>query len=1807
MHTPNVKKRLSSSKNANACFDFINLRSRNRNFTDEEVECLKISETQTNNSMKTNDLNDSLSIKETKVIANIVTLKQNSKPDPIFDKLTTQYVNGLIKIQDTNGIILNPEGSYYLNFKLEKDQNLQYVNIGEQLRNIPKFMNSVWGMKSPQIIIPIITGLTNFKNWKNQKLEEQFRRGIIKAANKTEMWFITNGINGGISEMVGDAFNEEKVSRSTTSIKSNFSSLSFMDNNESSLKPLTLIGIVSASTLQNWSFFDGVSSLLTASGNKTNKNMYRFDINPDHTHFIIYDDLNNNSNDLIGVSSMVNIADTEGLSYDRFRDKVESLLTRSLSYYKKVSNKLVSDASDDEFMNPKIENRQVPVVCLVIRGDLKSIDVIESKIRKEIPVMILKGTGAVSDIIAFAYEELNENKDPEYEDSFIRPEISKKLSDEFKDELNKNEVIRNQFRDKILSIVKNGSKAGQKFLTIVDTKGLAFDFADLDKYILTALLQSQTQLSGKQGKAQLERNLRLTLDWNCPALALSEIFQRDDYTNVEIKHNVFDNAILRKDREEFVELFLDQGFYIHRYLGRNNIRELFTKTEDREFFVTIILQGILGHFTNELPENFLPDGLNEVLKELTSIDNMVNILEIYMNQLGFYVIDAKQAEKKALNFLIIFSVLFNRHKLAKILWKRTEDPLAIALVCSLIYKNLLPYCQESYLRSQIEKYQKDFADSAIGVLDASFKQNDPRSYSVLTYKHPDWNDCTVLELAYNAKNLDFIAHPACQKILTKRLFGSIQVRDIDNGFIDFPAWIKVILSAFLIFPMYYWIVFPIHQESTHIKHKKKRKDNKSGDLNQIDNIDDEEEDRDEEEEEAEQTKAELNKKLIKEMNKNRKHSQLLMSKKDIVLNKAVNSAENIIEKGDTKKSKYTRQLSQKCNYVTPPFYEKIYLVWSSPFTKFWINFISYIGFLFLFGIVTLWPCCGNLILDSILWLWTATITIEDTRIAYKNYLTGSQLPMTAPILEIAAMLTFLVMFFFIRILGAWDGLELFGMDRIFMSKALLCVFLLYFYYRTLFIFLPISHQLGPMLVRMKLMVKHDFMTYLRLFLISMTAGGIALNAILYPFHPLNLELLKKVLLLRGFLQLFVADKADLERETEDCRITKLSSKIKEPYSCVNLTNGIDFRYTQEKLESYGVSYKCNYISLMAWFILIQYFLLIKLFLPTLLTAMFSATGSRVNEKSEQLWMFQRYEIVLDYEKRLIFPPPFTVILYAFMILKSLVIKLKNFICQCKVCCRCFCLKHKKSNEQSDKLKSLNDMSNFRSTNTFNYWRNIAQQYSQNSEKEANEKSKQKQIETNLNKVREDLSTQKKSLQRLNDRVISLEKSISQNQSYLEQIKNLISQKQSKSGLLDRKKRNYIHILSRESPYVNTNIPRFFVYEKLVSWDMSFEFYDPPFVVLAPESFKLDKIFIDDEINPKVRDEILIINLGQSQTNTLPPPPTLSRDPSKELQSPSKQSSKEQIISNFSLQSPSSPILPRADSDPKSSQQQLDQQTSRTRKSSQTSMSQQKQNVFLWNAIAYIDNPLQIGKKITIDRKSWISTLDEKTQQMNPLIYSLDSIGYPRNPMGRTGVRGRGALLRYGPNHEIMLIVTRWKKQKNKPIYVERRKLLEFIAVKDNLTGLTKIPGERILGDESKFSVVCRTFMELVFEESDVEKGTNFNEEDMMSFFASFASQTPINYDKNNKQAQFNDILNDVGFVPTMIYKGYIDDPRNTDNAWVEAEVWNFHYDKDDFFDKRIKNAASKWREVSSNVRINSNEIIGDALKEISEIHNAFFN
>ena len=107
-----------------------------------------------------------------------------------------------------------------------------------------------WLKRNPKIIIPIITGTKHFKIWKNQKKLNKFKRGIIKAAYTTELIYITNGYNSGVSKIIGDAFREESLANRTIS---NYEAQSICNTNE--FDKLIIIGIVSTSNLKNAELF----------------------------------------------------------------------------------------------------------------------------------------------------------------------------------------------------------------------------------------------------------------------------------------------------------------------------------------------------------------------------------------------------------------------------------------------------------------------------------------------------------------------------------------------------------------------------------------------------------------------------------------------------------------------------------------------------------------------------------------------------------------------------------------------------------------------------------------------------------------------------------------------------------------------------------------------------------------------------------------------------------------------------------------------------------------------------------------------------------------------------------------------------------------------------------------------------------------------------------------------------------------------------------------------------------------------------------------------------------------------------------------------------------------------------------------------------------------------------------------------------------------------------------------------------------------------------------------------------------------
>jgi len=160
---------------------------------------------------------------------------------------------------------------------------------------------------------------------------------------------------------------------------------------------------------------------------------------------------------------------------------------------------------------------------------------------------------------------------------------------------------------------------------------------------------------------------------------------------------------------------------------------------------------------------------------------------------------------------------------------------------------------------------------------------------------------------------------------------------------------------------------------------------------------------------------------------------------------------------------------------------------------------------------------------------------------------------------------------------------------------------------------------------------------------------------------------------------------------------------------------------------------------------------------------------------------------------------------------------------------------------------------------------------------------------------------------------------------------------------------------------------------------------------------------------------------------------------------------------------------------------------------------------------YYVSPVVLANDSTINPKGWADPEDLSKLSAVP-VESLsgplvvDDAGRPRNPCGRTGISGRGLLGKWGPNYAADPIITRIN---------HRTGTVEMLAVQRKDNGQWAIPG----GMVDKGEEVSRTLTRELREETGVV------------------------------------LEMEGGWV---VYRGYVDDPRNTDNAWMETTAKHLH-------------------------------------------------
>uniref|UniRef100_A0A5F8GZ34 Nudix hydrolase domain-containing protein n=1 Tax=Monodelphis domestica TaxID=13616 RepID=A0A5F8GZ34_MONDO len=169
-------------------------------------------------------------------------------------------------------------------------------------------------------------------------------------------------------------------------------------------------------------------------------------------------------------------------------------------------------------------------------------------------------------------------------------------------------------------------------------------------------------------------------------------------------------------------------------------------------------------------------------------------------------------------------------------------------------------------------------------------------------------------------------------------------------------------------------------------------------------------------------------------------------------------------------------------------------------------------------------------------------------------------------------------------------------------------------------------------------------------------------------------------------------------------------------------------------------------------------------------------------------------------------------------------------------------------------------------------------------------------------------------------------------------------------------------------------------------------------------------------------------------------------------------------------------------------------------------------------------------------------------EYKPVEYTAAAIlAGPANPAGRTGLGGQGLLGRWGPNHAADPIITRWKRDNhgNKVSHpVSGKDILQFVAIKRKDCGEWAIPGGMVDPGEKISATLKREFGE--------------------------------------------EAMNSLEHL--MVYKGYVDDPRNTDNAWMETEAVNYHDETGETMDNLTLEAGDdagkvKWVEISDKLKL----------------------
>ncbi|XP_074877736.1 transient receptor potential cation channel subfamily M member 3 [Buteo buteo] len=1057
-------------------------------------------------------------------------------------------------------------------------------------------MTKEWQLELPKLLISVHGGLQNFEL--QPKLKQVFGKGLIKAAMTTGAWIFTGGVNTGVIRHVGDAL-KDHASKSRGKICTiGIAPWGIVENQED---------LIGKDVVRPYQTMSNPMSKLTV-------------LNSMHSHFILAD---NGTTGKYGAEV-----------------KLRRQLEKHISLQK---------------INTRI-GQGVPVVALIVEGGPNVISIVLEYLRDTppVPVVICDGSGRASDILAFGHKYSEEGG-----------LINESLRDQLLVTIQKTFTYTRTQAQHLFIILMECMK--KKELITVFRMG-SEGHQDIDLAILTALL--------KGANASAPDQLSLALAWNRVDIARSQIFIYGQQWPVgSLEQAMLDALVL--DRVDFVKLLIENGVSMHRFLTISRLEELYNTrhgpsntlyhlvrdVKKREYpgfgwiyfkgnlppdyrisliDIGLVIEYLMGgayrcNYTRKrfrtLYHNLFGPKRPKALKLLGMEDDVPLRRGRKTTKKREEEVDIDLDDPEINHFpfpfheLMVWAVLMKRQKMALFFWQHGEEAMAKALVACKLCKAMAHEASENDMVDDISQElnhnSRDFGQLAVELLDQSYKQDEQLAMKLLTYELKNWSNATCLQLAVAAKHRDFIAHTCSQMLLTDMWMGRLRMRK-NSG-------LKVILG----------ILLPPSILSLEFKNKDDMPYMSQANEIHLQEKEPEEPEKPVKEKEEEDMELTANSRscpqdpVCRQAEGPAYRTQYAGKPKEQPTRPTYRTRlQAMLGRGNGESSRKKEEEEVQSRHRLIPVGRKIYEFYNAPIVKFWFYTLAYIGYLMLFNYIVLvkmdrWPSTQEWIVISYIF----TLGIEKMREILMSE-PGKLLQKVKVWLQEYWNVTDLIaiLLFSVGMVLRLQDLPLRSDGRV-----IYCVNIIYWYIRLLDIF-GVNKYLGPYVMMIgKMMI--DMMYFVIIMLVVLMSFGVARQAILFPNEEPSWKLAKNIFYMPYWMiygEVF-ADQID-RKQVYDSHTTKSAP-------CGQNETREDGKIIQLPPCKTG-----------AWIvpaIMACYLLVANILLVNLLIAVFNNTFFEVKSISNQVWKFQRYQLIMTFHERPVLPPPLIIFSHMTMIFQHL--------------------------------------------------------------------------------------------------------------------------------------------------------------------------------------------------------------------------------------------------------------------------------------------------------------------------------------------------------------------------------------------------------------------------------------------------------------------------------------------------------------------------------------------------------------------------